>query len=295
MPTEAFIERRFQAKTEKVIDQANEIIAEYQALGFALTLRQLYYQFVARRLLDNTAANYKRLGQIVSDARLAGRIDWDAIEDRTRDTVRVTFWDDPADIINSAASDYREDLWASQDVRPYIWIEKAALVGVIEGVCTRWRTPYFACRGYNSQSEQYRSSKEFASLKDSGIRPVILHLGDHDPSGLDMTRDNRDRSAQFARTGIEVRRLALNLDQVRQFNPPPNFAKEDDARYESYVAEYGTTNCWELDASTRRNAIVGLVDRAAWDAAEDAERENRETLERVSDRWDDVEQLVNGG
>ena len=44
-----------------------------------------------------------------------------------------------------------------------------------------------------------------------------------------------------------MRSIALNIDQVRAYNPPPNFAKEDDSRYAAYVAQYGE-ECWELDA-----------------------------------------------
>ena len=84
MTRQAFLRKKFHAATLAVIEHANEIIAEYERGGFSLTLRQLYYQFVARRLIENTVSEYKRLGKIVNDGRLAGMIDWDGIEDRTR-------------------------------------------------------------------------------------------------------------------------------------------------------------------------------------------------------------------
>jgi len=64
-----------------LVDKCNAIIAEYVAQGFVLTLRQLYYQLVSRDVIANKQTEYKRLGSIVNDARLAGLIDWDAIED----------------------------------------------------------------------------------------------------------------------------------------------------------------------------------------------------------------------
>ena len=73
---EAFIEKSFQTKTLAVIDQAGAIITEYMDQGFVLTLRQLYYQFVARGLIPNQHREYKRLGAIIDDARLAGLLDW---------------------------------------------------------------------------------------------------------------------------------------------------------------------------------------------------------------------------
>lgn len=152
MSREAFIERRFSEGSSALIKRANTIIAQYQDQGFTLTLRQLYYQFVSRDLLQNKQTEYKRLGSIINDARLAGLIDWSAIEDRTRNVRAVSTWDDPAQIVSAVAEQYKEDVWDSQDWRPEIWIEKDALIGVIEPVCERHRVPYFACRGYFPRS-----------------------------------------------------------------------------------------------------------------------------------------------
>ena len=97
MTLESFEARHFQAKTAAMIDHANSIIAEYQARGFALTLRQLYYQFVARSLIDNKQSDHKRLGDVIKNGRRCGLIDWEAIEDRTRNLQRKSSREDPPD------------------------------------------------------------------------------------------------------------------------------------------------------------------------------------------------------
>jgi hypothetical protein len=267
MSAEVFITLRMHAATLDVVEQANVIIAEYLAQGFALSLRQLFYQMVSRALLDNSFKEYKRLGVIVRDGRNGGLIDWDAIEDRARIVNTHSSWDSPADIIGSAADAYKTDWWRDQRYRPEVWIEKNALIGVIEGVCTDLRVPYFATIGNNSQTLQYQAGKRFAQYFGQGLIPVVLHLADHDPNGIDMTRDVRDRLALYARQPVEVRRVALNLDQVRQHNPPPNFAKESDTRFEGYVTTFGTRECWELDALSPtviadliRDEIEALID-----------------------------------
>jgi hypothetical protein len=114
---------------------------------------------------------------------------------------------------------------------------------------------------------------------------------DHDPNGLDMTRDNRDRLAMFARQKVEVRRLALNFEQIEQYDPPPNFAKEEDSRYARYVEQYGD-KCWELDALSPdviaglvREAVEGLVECEAWNAALAEEQWNRDKLVKASANW----------
>lgn len=295
---ELFVDRNFSDGSMAIIDQANVILAEYESQGLVLTLRQVYYQFVARGLMPNKQTEYKRLGSILNDARLAGLIDWDMMEDRTRSLRAVSSWSDPSQIVEAVASQYKEDLWRGQEYRPEIWIEKDALVGVIEGPCGELRVAYFACRGYTSQSAQYEAGQRFRQYQRKGQTPVIFHFGDHDPSGMDMTRDNSDRLAMFARMGVDVRRLALNMDQVDRYQPPPNPAKETDSRCHDYVAKYGNES-WELDAleptvigNLIRENVRGLIDQDKWDAARVGEELNREALQAVSDRWDDVREFV---
>lgn len=298
---EAFTDHRFRNATLAVIEQANAIITEFRAQGFTLTLRQLYYQFVARDLIENKQTEYKRLGTIIKDGRRAGLIDWSAIEDRTREVQFHSSWDSPAEIIEAVAEQYREDPWNGQRYRPEVWIEKDALLGVIEGICREWRVPYFACRGNNSETLQYQAGKRFQQHRRAGLIPIVLHLGDHDPNGLDMTRDNRDRLAIYARRSVEVRRLALNMDQVQQYAPPPNFAKETDSRYAAYVRQFRTTECWELDALSPAviadligREIEALIDLPAWNAALAEEAEHRAALAEASANWAEVEDFLRG-
>ena len=290
-----YIPRDFSAGSIELIEKANEIIADYQAQGFTLTLRQLYYQFVARAIIPNKQTEYKRLGSIINDARLAGLVDWEAIEDRTRNVNTFSAWDSPADIIKSAAASFRIDKWADQPYRVEVWIEKDALVGVVEPACTAYDVPYFACRGYTSQSEQWRAALRFARQHKNGQTPVVLHLGDHDPSGIDMTRDNRDRLELLSGgVEIEIDRLALNMSQVEQHRPPPNPAKMTDARFNGYAEKFGDKS-WELDALDPRvidrlirAAIKKRLDAKKWKAACAAEADQRLMLEAVSDNWDDI-------
>jgi hypothetical protein len=257
MPSITYKPKRFTADSEAIIAKADEICTAYMAQGYTLTLRQLYYQFVARGLLANTEKNYDKLGSLVNDARLAGLIDWDAIEDRTRHLRKLADWASPKDIIEACFTQFRYDRWQHQPTRVEVWIEKDALVGVIEGICNRYRVPYFACRGYSSQSEQWRAGRRFLGYRQGGQDVLVLHLGDHDPSGIDMTRDNDDRLAIFAsgedgedfelESGLRVKRIALNMNQVRQYNPPPNPAKLSDSRAASYIERFGNQS-WELDA-----------------------------------------------
>ena len=113
MPKILYVKKKFASSSIGVIDQANKIIDDYTAQGYKLTLRQLYYRFIAQDLfpddwLDsslktkNTMKNYKHLGDIINDARLAGLIDWEAIEDRTRSVRSLPHWSSPPKFWNPA-------------------------------------------------------------------------------------------------------------------------------------------------------------------------------------------------
>lgn len=316
------------------VARARQICAEFAAQGYDLTLRQLYYQFVARGLIPNTQKSYKRLGDIVNRARLAGLLDWDYIVDRTRAVESVSHWDTPGAVIDAAARSYRLDKWETQPTRVEVWVEKEALAGVIERSARDLDVAWFSCRGYVSQSEMWGAAQRLGEYLAAGQRVVILHLGDHDPSGLDMTRDIRERLTTFllndwangphglggetfgeireeiaehlveehpeleGELPFEVRRIALNADQVEQYDPPPNPAKLSDSRAEGYVAEWGYES-WELDAldptvldGLIRAEVDDLLDVDAYEELESREAEERRLLEASSRRWPELVEVL---
>jgi len=296
MPKIQYEDKKFGSKTLVTIQQAERIVVEYQAQGFSLTLRQLYYQFVARGLIPNTERDYKRIGNVVSDARRAGLIDWTAIEDRTRYVRTLGNWGKPQDILESARNSYHRDLWATQDKRLEVWIEKDALVGVIESICQENDVSFFSCRGYVSDSEMWRAAMRMRGYYgDRRQRIIVLHLGDHDPSGIDMTRDIEDRLKLFSRYApIEVRRIALTMEQIEEQSPPPNPAKVTDSRYEGYAAEYGEES-WELDAlepqfisDLIRDQILEERDEEKWEEAVTQQEKERDQIDDVIDRWNEL-------
>jgi hypothetical protein len=291
MPKIMYEEHTFGTRTMAVVERAIAICEEFAAQGFDLTLRQLFYQFVARGLLPNRQSEYKRLGDILVNARMAGLLDWRYLVDRTRELRKNPHWTSPVDIMAAAARGYARDRWATQPVQPEVWIEKDALLGVIEPVCRRNDVPYFSCRGYTSQSEMWAASQRLLRYADEGRTPLILHLGDHDPSGMGMTEDIDDRLRTFM-GGLRVRRLALNMDQVDRYDPPPNPARMTDPRAARYVEEYGTSS-WELDALSPtvldaliQEALDEVKDPDAWAAEGARETTEKRQLELATVRWD---------
>lgn len=286
----------FSAASLDTIDTANEILDAYSAKGYTMTLRQLYYQFVSRDLVANTERSYKNLGNLVTKARDAGLISWTAIEDGGRGVTSYGFQEDPREAISDLPYMIAFDQWARQDYYIEVWVEKHALNQVISRPARRWRVPYMSCKGYLSASEAWRSGQRFQEKVDEGKEVVILHLGDHDPSGIDMTRDNRERSWKYAMgsDNIEIVRLALNMDQIEEHRPPPNPAKITDSRAQDYIRRFGNKS-WELDALDPTvidklidGEIQKRLDIDVWDEVAAQEREAKDQLRGVYDRWDDV-------
>lgn len=302
----------YQAKTPPFNDQsmqviltADGILASYDRQGYKITLRTLYYQFIARDLFPesrrdpelgtkNTEKNYKWLGKLISDARLAGLVNWDHLEDSGREHHGGDFgWSSPEAMVRRYANGYSITHWDGQEHYLEVWVEKQALESVVERPCSLWSVPYFACKGYVSQSSMHEAARRVQGFADAGKLCTIIHLGDHDPSGIDMTRDIQDRMTMFG-TDVNVERIALNMDQVEQYDPPPSPAKITDSRAADYIELYGHDS-WELDAlepsvldSLISEQITSRLDMALWEQREAQEEEERRVLVSLSDNFSSV-------
>lgn len=298
----AYIEKSFRASTLEIIEIANRIIEQYQAQGFDLTLRQLYYQMVSRDIIPNNQKEYDKLGSIINDARLAGLIDWNAIVDRTRNLESLSHWEKPSDVIYAAEVSYKLDKWEGQEYRPEVWIEKDALRGVITGICEELDIPHFSCRGYTSQSEMWRAGQRMINHLENNQIPYIIHLGDHDPSGIDMSRDIFDRLELFVGSSdFEVKRIALNYNQVQQYSPPPNPAKLTDSRVDAYISKFGYES-WELDAleplvivELIRSEIMEIRDDRLYDEILEKEATEKAELKRIRLQYNKVVKYLKNG
>lgn len=235
----------------------NEILEEYKADGYVLTLRQLYYQLVARDVIPNAVIEYTRLSNILKKGRMAGIVDWAAIEDRIRKP-QLPYWVyDQQDAISDMIKQYRLNRMKNQDHKIEVWVEKDALSNVLSRVTRKYHIRLMVNRGYSSVSAMYDAYRRL----NSG--DTILYFGDHDPSGLDMIRDIKKRLYDFDGLDVDVVPVALTMDQIKKFNPPPNPTKIKDPRADWYISEWGHTS-WELDALPPQE-LIDLCEREILD------------------------------
>jgi hypothetical protein len=317
----AYREKRFGPSARVLIGASNEIIADYESQGLRLTLRQLYYQHVTRNTITNEEKSYKNLGTLISDARLAGLIDWDAIEDRVRRPRAANEYENLKELTDAALASYRLPRWKGQECYAELWVEKDALAGVLEPIARQFHVTLMVNRGYSSQSAMFEASQRFiarcrmtredekeietlagTAYEDGNAatggneielarRPVLFYLGDHDPSGEDMVRDVRDRLSMFG-IDVDVQKIALTMAQVQKYNPPPNPAKVTDSRAAGYIAKFGNSS-WEVDALPPNvlsqivtSSFRSIIDDEKMDAVKSQEESDKERLTAA------VEELV---
>lgn len=250
----------------EILTRALEIMRDYEADDMKLTLRQMYYQFVSLGICPSGQLHYKRIGDVLTDARYAGDYPIEGLEDRGREVHNGDFTtceDDVDEALETSANTIRWlpdgtiniDRWYGQRRHVSVWVEKQALEGVFEPVCKELGVSWFACKGYPSVSALWSwiQAAQRAHRVGTVERCTVLYFGDHDPDGWEIPRSalrniRKLMEVQDVHLRVDFKRVALNRDQIDRYNPPPFEAKVTSARYQGYVDEHSTDEAWELDA-----------------------------------------------
>lgn len=297
-----------------LIHKANSILNSFRSQGYNLTLRQLYYQFVSQNILPerwadkktgstNNKRAYDNLGSLMSKARKGGLIDWNYLEDRTRNLQGIRRYANAGEAIRDAADTFHLDWWKDQEYRVEVWVEKEALVDVVGKAANSRDCRFIACKGYMSDSEMWLAgNRRMVNAHLDGQVPVILHLGDHDPSGVDMSRDIEERIRMFMDEDelnwhgygqhLIFERIALNMPQIIAANYPKNPAKTTDTRSTGYIDHFGPSS-WELDAvppQQLRKIITDAIDTfisdiKAWNAVRYEEKDQADKMLEFANTW----------
>jgi len=274
-------------KTKTLIAAARTILeAEHP-----MTVRQLFYRLVSARVIDNSRGDYQRVSKAMTLARTQGSVDYDMIVDRSRTSYRSTDWKNLGQLTETmerALQNYRRDAWQDQPYHVEVWCEKDAVTGSIEEIRREYGVDVIAIRGFNSTSNVHEAGTRLWEYTHNGKKPVILYLGDWDPSGKDIERDLVSRLRADTGMEIEVQRIAIFQADIRQFNLPPLRVKDTDSRAEGFKELYGN-EAVELDAlpptelrRRLREAIELLIDPAAWQRSKAVEAVQRETCNRYA-------------
>ncbi len=276
--------------------------ADYRPF-WPLTLRQVYYGLVGALTIENTKGSYKRLGGLITKARLSSRIPWEAIMDNNRDMLRGGGFQDAEQFIRFSQEDflrgYARNLAQKQPTAIEVWVEKDAVARVVHEVSEEFCLPTVVAKGYSSVSYVNALRDRIEKNIRAERHTLVLYFGDLDPSGWNML------PAMFTtlreEMGVEeedatYERCALNPAQVTKYKLPrsPDALKDDawqkrrgdpnktkgDPRAEAYKAEFGNLAV-ELDAFKPRQ-LQDIV-RAAIERHTDMDLHERELKQEQKD------------
>lgn len=282
---EAITEKRLHESSLSLIRAVSAVTDELKAEGLTLTLRQLYYEAVRRGLIQNKPTQYKRLGNVVTEARIAGHLDWDAIADPMRNLESQTTFRNAAQYVAAMANQYNESLWADQPYYAEVWIEKDAIASVVERACLQYRVPYFVCRGYVSQQCLYDAGKRFSHHISQGKIVRVFYLGDRDEFGGDLARDIEDRIDFFTRAGRpQFDPIAVRAEQITHLRLAPDPSNPSDFEIEALPPK--ELLCLIV------SSIDSIVDRAKFIAAYQREQQSRHEIALVAKHYKAVIDVI---
>ena len=284
-----------------IVPAVNDILSQY---NMRMTIRQIFYRLVAKHLIQNTLSQYKNLSRILVKARERGDVDWTDIEDRSRTTIgRDGGFESVDHFLTYTEENFKEGwryftmpMWTNQPNFLEVWVEKDALSALVSDVAEGFRVRTCPARGYSSFTYVKEGADRLADIEGKNI--IVLYLGDYDPSGLDITRDLENRLQAYGIPDVDVKRIALTLDQIRQYSLPPMMAKSKDPRYAKFVADTGGTDVVELDAleppvlqEIIRKAIQERIDTDLWNKRvteiEETKEKLREKFEKARIEWEE--------
>ncbi len=282
---------------------------------WAMTLRHLHYVLVSRAdagLLagyDKSDRSYNRLKRVMRDAREDGTVPWSRLVDHARVVDAVRTFDGIRGLLDDAQRFYRADLMRQQPVTIQIWAESDSVGSVVAQVARRYTIPTFIGRGYTSRGYVMDAARDIVAAGRAGKGVVILHVGDHDPSGEDIFRDLEETlrlyvvSADFgqpvahcrrgmSRVDVEdatdwvtIERIALTPDQIADYGLPYRPVKTSDSRAGSFTGRGAVeVEALPVDAllGIVEDEIESWIDPAALETAKLAEQSEREIMHRIA-------------
>lgn len=182
------------ADKQDIVEKIIDIAEDFERQGYTMTLRQLYYQLVGKDWIPNHDKVYKKLSSLKDEVVYTGEVDWGTFEDRGRVPKVPHFENSVKDALEGAARYYRLARQTGQSNHVEVWTEKDAISSILWNITYNMGVTLVVNKGYTSSTAIYGAYDRFMdALRKKGKTVTILYFGDHDPSGLDMIRDIRDR------------------------------------------------------------------------------------------------------
>jgi hypothetical protein len=273
-----FVEWRPQAKASALVAQVQSVLEEYRQ-HLPLTLRQVFYRLVGAHGYEKTETAYKALGEVLNRARRARLVPFDAIRDDGMTKLDQVGWsgaDSCRRSILGAARLYKIDRQRTQDRRIVLWCEASGMAPQLKRVAEPYSVPVYSSGGFDSVTVKHDMAQEFADE-----RVLVLHVGDHDPSGVHVYNSLAEDINAFGkemRADVEFSRIAVLPTHIDLFGLPTAPPKATDNR----AFEGDTVQAEALPPDTLARlvleAILNNSDGDAYNEALEIEKSERDEL-----------------
>lgn len=247
-----------------------------------MTVRQMFYRLVSDGVIEKSENEYKNtVCRLLTEMRLAREIPFDWIADHTRWQRKSPSYSSIQAALRNTRDTYRRAVWNNQPYRVEVWLEKDALASVLVEETDPWDVPLMVTRGYPSVSYLHGAAVQMASW---GKPALVYYFGDHDPSGVDISRNVEARLREFAPdTPIYFERVAVNPEQIESMGLITRPTKTSDSRSKNFAGE-----SVEVDAiparqlrAMARECILNCIDEDALTELRVAEQSEREVFEQL--------------
>jgi hypothetical protein len=225
---------RPQAKTKVRLAQVRQVLRTYVSY-LPLTIRQVFYVLVGVHDYPKTERDYKNLCEMLAIARRARAIDMAHIRDDDAPTPGFIGFESAAEfiqVVREQAGNLHLDRQARTRPNPYIAVlcEAKGMVPQLARVAGEFSVPVLGSGGFDSITYKGDFARWAASLR----RPVeVLHIGDHDPSGVHLytsfVEDVRAFAAEYCGE-VSFSRLVVTPEQAIAWKLPTKPKKETDRR-----------------------------------------------------------------
>jgi hypothetical protein len=271
-------------KSVDLIEAMHDIAEECQPI----TGRGVGYKLFTLGLIESMSKNeMQKVYRLLREAREEETIPWEWIVDETRELESVASWRDPKQFLRDAKHSYRRDFWRDQPRRVEVWSEKGTIRGVLGPVLNEYGVGFRVLHGFNSAT----GVNDIAN--NSGNRLLeALYVGDFDPSGLFMSKEDLPRRIdQYGGDHVLLRRIAILKPDLGVLPTFPASDKKKDPRYKWFIEHHGDL-CCELDAMDPNDlrdrveaAIENIIDHDAWERCAKNEKAEQESLSAYFDAW----------
>ena len=271
-------------RTKAAIAAIREHIIDVVESDPPMTVRQVFYQLVARNVIEKTEEQYHQtVIRLMTEMRLDGSLPFSSVVDESR-RVRITqTFDNVEAALAHTTKYYRRSALAQSDDYVEIWCEKDALAGVLWDVTSDYDVPLMVSRGMPSLTFLYASACALHQAAKAGKQAYIYQFGDHDPSGVLIPQTIERRLDELCgRLDCQppfVTRIALTEEIITDFNLPTRPTKRRGNTHANSF-EGDSVELDALPAGVLREIVARMIEQhvsptqtAAVRVAEDSERE----------------------